>query len=280
LDDKHRIQRQQDGFEPMNDAGLELMIQPTDISAEQEMENLLYTLSHDMRAPFVTLRGFVEELTMLTDDLSQQLDEVAAGLDENQRQQISETLADIPEIKQYINLSVQQLDLYLHDLLTLSRLGRKLITISEVHLNSVVDEALELLSAQEDTSTATITVDTLPTCAGDSDALAIVFQHVLNNALRYAEPDRAPEIHVSGEIVEDRVHLTIQDNGRGLSQEDATLVFEPFFRVGWPGIEGRGMGLTYARKLTRMQGGAMDCESTEGVGTIFHVWLPTPDAVS
>jgi len=260
----------------MNDVTpVEFVQRQTETTTEQEMENLLYTLSHDMRAPFVTLRGFVDELTMLTDDLSQQLEEVSPKLEVDQQQQIQETLAEIPEIKQYINASVQQLDHYLHDLLTLSRLGRKHLSSNTVHLTDVVNESVQRVTEQIDISYSQITVDTLLDCVGDHDALVQIIQHVLDNAVRYTHPDQDAQVHISGVHDSDCVRITIQDHGRGLSQENVKLVFDPFFRVGWPGTEGRGMGLTYARKLVRMQGGAIGCESSEGVGTKFHIWLPT-----
>ena len=74
----------------------------------------------------------------------------------------------------------------------------------------------------------------------------------------------------------DYVRLSVEDTGGGMSQEVKTKIFEPFFTTKEPG-KGTGLGLATSYGIIQQHGGWIACESEEGVGTIFHVFLPKGD---
>lgn len=244
-----------------------------DYDIEEEMNSLIYTLSHDMRAHFVTLTGLVEELTMMTDDLSGIITDIAEDASKDKKQYLNNILEDIPEFKRYIDHSVTQMDTYLQDLLILSRLGRRSLNPqkiqSSIMLEDVISKFVGMYSGADE-----INIAPLPNCFCDETSFAEVFYHVLKNAFQYRQPSQQCSISIAGEVVDDLVHFQVDDNGRGISESDQQKVFDPFFRVGWSDVQGHGMGLTYARKLVRMNEGFISCQSEEEVGTTIHLWLP------
>ena len=70
--------------------------------------------------------------------------------------------------------------------------------------------------------------------------------------------------------------FAVQDNGRGIAEDDIPRAFEPFRRVGRQDVPGEGMGLAYVRTLVRRHGGDITCQSTLGVGTTFTFLIAHP----
>lgn len=255
----------------------QLSPKPIDINdnLEAEMESLIYTLSHDMRAPFVTLCGLVDEVTMLTDDMTNLLVDIIPELEADKQERMQYIVDDMPEIKSYIDQSVSQLDTYLQDLLTLSRLSRRDFhkqTLTSLHILEAVWNELDPLC---DNGTLKIeSEDQLPECYADRETLSEIFHHIIRNALQYRHASRPCTLTISGTVDNDKVHFQIMDNGRGISDFHQQKIFDPFYRVGWDDVDGRGMGLTYARKLVRLMDGTIWCQSIENIGTTIHILMP------
>ena len=255
----------------------EITLSTTPDNLEDEMNTLIYTLSHDMRAPIVTLCGLVDELTISLEDLSEYVAEIVSNSNINQQTQVNKIIDDIPEIKGYIDQSVAQLDHYLQDLLVLSRLGRIGLVKSNIQSDKLTHNILNELKDRYDFQ---ITVNDLPQCYADANVFSDIFRHVLENAFQYRHSNHDCSVNIEGKIAGDYIHFQVSDNGRGISADDCKKVFDPFFRVGWSDVEGRGMGLTYTRKLVRMVGGTIHCQSEEDIGTRIHILLPKAVSMS
>jgi len=241
---------------------------------QYEMDHLVYTLSHDMRMPFITLRGFVEELSFLFDDLTELIEDVVPHLESEKQERLREIAEELPEIEAFVATSTKQLDTYLQDLLNLSRTGRQVLYHQKLDANRIIDRVLTELDDLVAEVEPIIEVDTLPACFGDKEALLQIFEHIIRNALQYHQLGRKCQIKISVKIENDFAVYEIADNGRGINKTDRRNIFEPFFRVGWHDVPGRGMGLAYARKLVRLHQGTVDCQSKEGVGTTICFTMP------
>ncbi|MGC2857585.1 sensor histidine kinase [Novispirillum sp. DQ9] len=135
----------------------------------------------------------------------------------------------------------------------------------------------------------------LPVLRADRAALATALEHLVDNALKYRHPDRAPVIRLSAErqaTAQDGGvvvwHLRLADNGRGIPQRHCDRAFGLFQRLhpeGVAGVEGGsgtgiGIGLTLCRRVIHQHGGHIWLESVEGQGTTIHFTLPTTPADS
>ena len=241
---------------------------------EKEMEFLLFTLSHDMRAPFITLCGFVDELTYTLNDLVAIADDAVPHLSVEQQQQLLDTVDELPEIKRFIDQSVNQLDTFLQDLLKLSRTGRRILQHETLNVDAIVERVIQSLQPTIAEVDAHITHGSLESCKGDPEAIAEIFECVLLNALQYRATDRPCQINITSNVDEDLITYSIEDNGRGVSGDEQGKIFEPFYRAGKRDIPGHGMGLAYVRTLVRLHSGSVTCTSILDEGMTISICLP------
>jgi two-component system sensor histidine kinase/response regulator len=140
-----------------------------------------------------------------------------------------------------------------------------------------MDDLKEALSARLDQTQAVLVVEPLPEVVGHRSLLAVVFQNLLVNSLKFVEKDQPPSIHVSATQSDEEVVIEFRDNGIGIRPEDQARIFEPFARLNRKQeFDGTGLGLTQARKIVEAHGGTLSVSSSPGLrpGTTFKVALP------
>lgn len=112
---------------------------------------------------------------------------------------------------------------------------------------------------------------------GDEMHLSNIIYNLLENAMKYRHPDRAPEITVSLSNEKDWVVVRVQDNGRGIKKEYLNKIFDRFFRVptgNRHNTKGFGLGLAYVARMVKSHNGTITADSKVGVGTTFEIKLP------
>jgi len=222
----------------------------------RELESYSYTVAHDLRTPLVTISGFLHELRM--------------DLDNNDRDGIQNDMAIIQK-------SVNHMSKLLEGLLQISRLGKNGDLDNQVSLATLFTKLEDIMQGELKANQATLEIaNDLPIVEGDALRLQQLFQNLLENALKYRNPDIAPAIKVSSEQKENAYQIRIQDNGKGIPPQYAGKIFGLFEKLEKesPGV---GLGLAMSQRITEMHGGRIWAESQGlGYGSTFVVELPVP----
>ncbi len=157
-----------------------------------------------------------------------------------------------------------------------------------VDLDAVLRDVQRDLAARISATKAEVTVEPLAKVSGNAKQLRQVFWNLLDNALKFRDPDRNPRLRIAveeGGTQADasdegapRVTILVEDNGIGIPQDRLESVFEAFCRLHpreqYPGM---GLGLSLCRKIVERLGGHISVSSTPGEGSTFRVSLPRAD---
>ncbi|MBI4775570.1 MAG: ATP-binding protein [Deltaproteobacteria bacterium] len=148
-------------------------------------------------------------------------------------------------------------------------------SISPLHLKEVMSEVLSFLGKEPLYRNISVHMDIpedLPVIYSDRRSLQQIFLNLINNAIQAMNSGGLLDI-TARKIQGDRVSISIQDNGRGISPENLKKIFEPFFTTrGLNGGTGLGLSITYG--LVRKLNGDITVHSELGVGTMFVITLP------
>jgi PAS domain S-box-containing protein len=220
-----------------------------------ELERFTYTVSHDLRSPLVTMRGF---LGYLRQDAT------------------SGDLARFDKDLDRIGNAVDKMQSLLNDLLELSRVGRIINPSIDIPFRQIVDETIDLLINPLDAGKIKLQIqEELPTIHGDHTRLIEIMQNLISNAVKFMgnQPNPMIEIGSNGFDTDGKPILFVRDNGVGIEPEYHERIFGLFNRLN-PEIEGTGIGLTLVRRIVEVHGGKIWIESQPGHGATFLFTLP------
>ncbi len=219
-----------------------------------ELERFTYTVSHDLKSPLVTIRGF---LGFLEEDVA---------------------MGDLPRMKTdiaRITEATDKMQWLLNDLLELSRIGRLMHPPEEIPLEKVVRDALETVSGHLFAKNIKIKIDADGQLIfGDCQRLREVFENLLENAVKYLGAQPEPEIIIGVRSAGDERVYYVQDNGIGLAPQYREKIFGLFEKLD-PVVEGTGVGLAIVKRVIEVHGGRIWVESKGiGHGSTFCFTLP------
>ena len=239
----------------------------------KELETIVYTVSHDLRSPLVNVQGFSRQLNRACEKILEAVKAANGGTVPVSELQPPAGVA-IPQALRFINAGVAKMEMLLNGLLRFSRLGRIALNLEALDMNQLVAEVIAAVRFQIDEAKAEVSVGTLPACIGDRVQMNQVFGNLVDNALKYRDPDRRLRLAISGNIEGSQAVYSVSDNGIGIAPEHQAKVFEIFHRLNPESGVGEGLGLTIAQRVLERQKGKIWVESAAGVGSTFMVSLP------
>jgi len=191
---------------------------------------------------------------------------------------VSGRVASSASLQDYAGLIVQEarrLTRLVDNLLAFARVTdvADVYAFEAIHPEQVVDEAL--VAFREQLAGFEVVVDlpsALPAIRGDRTALQLLFDNLVDNAIRYSGDARW--LGIAGAVRGESIALTISDRGIGIPADEIDKVTRKFFRGRRAGSGGSGLGLAIARRIVRDHGGTLDIHSTPPSGTSVTVTLP------
>ncbi len=221
-------------------------------------------ISHDLKSPLATIRGYAQLLQRritahnITDD-----ERIIRGL----RNIEAATMRMIWQAQELLDLASLQA-------------GQPLtLTLETVDLSALVRQVVD--SSQHLSEQHSIHVQIMPaslTCAGDIVRLERVLTNLLSNAIKYSPNGSSVFVTVRREEQQDtaRAVVTVRDQGIGIPAEDMSRLFQPFQRGSHvvKAFSGTGLGLASTRQIIEQHGGKISVISEEDAGTTFTFWLP------
>ena len=228
--------------------------------AERMRADFVANASHELKTPIAGLAGFIETLR------GPARDDAAA------RERFLGIMAD----------QADRMRRLVDDLLMLSRIEQHehARPDAEVDLGRVLKSVLDLLQLKASSRKVTLELslaEGLPRAMGDHDELIIVFQNLVDNAIKYTKPATAVRI-VARSVGEERVAVAVSDEGDGIAAVHLPRLTERFYRVD-PArsrqLGGTGLGLAIVKHVVNRHRGRLDIQSMPGKGSIFTVTLPT-----
>jgi signal transduction histidine kinase len=221
-----------------------------------ELEQFASVTSHDLQAPLTTISMYAELL-------------------ERQRGEPADGDLDLVD---GIRGATQQARALIRDLLEYSRAGRGHLSVEEVPVTLVVEQALETLAGAIEESGAEVTVGELPVVLADRASLCRVFQNLIGNAVKFTTED-TPRVNIEADRDNGDWRFSVRDNGIGMKPEHAQRIFEPFQRLhGEEDYPGTGIGLAVCERIVDQFGGRIWVSSSPGEGSVFHFTLPAAAA--
>ena len=143
--------------------------------------------------------------------------------------------------------------------------------IGSVDINREIDNVLNVLEPQLESTKITIDLKPLPLIMADREQIQQVIMNMLTNSIQSITKDG--EISIKTVVKRDHIEIGIKDNGCGISQDNIGKVFDPFFTTKMPG-EGTGLGLSICYGIIKKHNGSIDVKSEVGIGTTFTIKLP------
>lgn len=218
--------------------------------SNEELEQFAHIASHDLQEPIRTVASFTQ---LLADRYEGQLDDEA------------------DEFIRFIVGGALRMQRQIRDLLAYSRLQSGSRPFERTHLDAALDTALDRVATRMAESGARVERRPLPSVEGDPLQLALLFQHLLDNAVKFGSGvDRPPTIRVGAAWDEEEVVVWVADDGIGIDPRFSDRIFQIFQRVDPDeSREGTGIGLAICKRVVERHGGRIWVESKPGEGARF-----------
>jgi len=223
-------------------------------ASNMELERFAYIASHDLQDP---LRLIVQNSQLLERNSQATLP---------------------PQEQEYLDAILgngRKMMSLLEDLLAFTRITSKTSPFAVVDSKDALAQALRSLRDTIEEAGALVISGRLPVVLGDASQLALLFQHLIANAVKFRRRHQPSQVHIQGEIENGQVRFSVRDNGIGIAAEHRDQIFKVFRRLhdddSYPGT---GIGLAICKRIIDRHHGRIWMEEAPGGGSEFFFTLP------
>jgi signal transduction histidine kinase len=222
--------------------------------ANRDMEEFLHAISHDLRAPMISLTGLA---SMLAREHSMDLG--------------SEGIAILDQLR----ASIGSMSALVNHLVEFARMGSAPHRPRPINLRLLIDQACTNLTSEFEKSRVRIDIQSdWPTLSVDPVSICQVFQNLVGNAIKFMGSRAEPRIELRCQRKGGNWEICVRDNGVGIPPEKHQEIFRLFARLGQIEADGLGVGLSTTEKVIKRHGGRIWVESELGHGSAFRFTLP------
>jgi light-regulated signal transduction histidine kinase (bacteriophytochrome) len=221
---------------------------------KDELESFVYTASHDLKAPVVSIYGMASVL----------MEDYGEKLDQQGKHYLERLMSNAGFMEQLIT-----------DLLEFSRVGRREEKPETLNAEEIIKSVLDQCYTSIKTRSVKVTCLTpLPSIFFDRTRLIQVFLNLISNSIKFMGEQSQPMVEIGGQSTEQFVEFYVKDNGIGIDPQHHHLIFGVFQRLKEVDVEGTGVGLAVVKKIVDLAKGKIWFESKKGAGTTFFFRLP------
>lgn len=224
------------------------------VKINKELDSFVYSVSHNLRAPLMSVLGLINLVQIENKKSNQSLDPYFLMM----------------------QTSIHKLDDTLKEILDYSRNARSELNIEMVDLERLIEDSFQRLLYVEgsDQINRTVLIDGKTEFYSDSYRLSVIIHNLISNAIKYRDSTRNFNIiDIRINLTEAHADIVFRDNGIGISAEFLPRVFDMFYRA-TERSEGAGLGLYIVKETVDKLGGTIRVESDHGEGTNFYIHLP------
>ena len=222
--------------------------------ANKELSAFTYSVSHDLRAPLRSIKGFSEAL----------LEDYSACLDEEGKDYVRRVVS-----------SSQRMSELIDDLLKLSRVTRQEIYKDRINLSAMVEAAAAYLKETEPEREVELNIKADRFVTGDAALMRIAIDNLLSNAWKFTDGFNPARIEFGVSASNGETVCYLKDNGIGFEKDYANKIFNAFQRLhSNDQYSGTGIGLSIVQRIIERHGGRIWAESEPGRGATFYFALP------
>ncbi|HLF33252.1 MAG TPA: ATP-binding protein, partial [Cyclobacteriaceae bacterium] len=218
--------------------------------ANIELDNFVYRVSHDLRAPVASVLGLV-------------------NLAKNEKE-----ASTVMKYFAMVGKSAEQQDRFIRDILDISRNTKLGIERKKISFRNLLDETLEQLKYTDNSKKIDTKLNVNASAAFYSDPhrLKVILNNIISNSIRYSNGQH-PTVNIDVNVTQEQASISIKDNGIGIDKIHHKKVFNMFYRA-TDDNAGSGLGLYIVKESIDKLNGTVDLESDLGMGTTVHLKVP------
>ncbi|MGK7397540.1 MAG: PAS domain-containing sensor histidine kinase [Candidatus Cyclobacteriaceae bacterium M3_2C_046] len=219
----------------------------------QELDQFVYSVSHNLRSPLTSILGLVN-LLKITDDPQQ-----------------------VDEMLKLIENSIIKLDETIHEIIDYSKNARMEVVQEAFDVEELLEDVLERLKYLYQKKSIKILKEVSPHKIFRSDAsrLRVVLINLISNAIKYYDPNKPiPYVKINIEPHQKGLKIIVSDNGIGIPEKETEKIFKMFYRA-TELSSGAGLGLAIVKEVLDKLNGMISVKSNYGFGSDFIIIIPT-----